>query len=149
MMNVHLLTTILGGSLLCILIACNNSRHIIRVTGVDKQNLYLKNKNGSPADTIEVREGDKVLWRIKTKEVQSITEISEKPDKPQPQFITGNHAHKKRFSKTWVEKVNLVAQSEFHSKEYVEQFYFIEWLPKGSKDTLKYDPLMRIYPNSP
>jgi len=132
-------------------ISCKTSRYVITVTDGDTttQKLVLKRKDGSTADTIKVHEGDKVLWRIKTKAVHAITEIADKISITQPAFLTNHEPHKKFLSRTWVTKVNSVSTAEFDSVGYVKEYYFIKWKPKGADSTKTFDPLMKIYPKKP
>jgi hypothetical protein len=147
-MNLYRIAGFLSLGLICFTFSCKTSRHIIRITESDatSQKLLLKNKDGSPADTIKVRELDKVLWRIKTKTVRAIAKIDDKSDIIQPKFLTDRKPHKKFLSRAWVTKINSVSKEEFKGKDYVEENYFITWKPRGSESTKTYDPLIMIYP---
>ena len=144
-MNFYRVAGFLSLCLICFTISC---RTIIRITDSNStsQKLVLQKKDGSSADTIKVREGDRVLWRIKTKTVHAITLIDDKPDRTQPKFLTERKPHKKFLSRTWATKVNSVFKEEFKSKGYVEESYFITWKPGGSESPKTYDPLIMIYP---
>jgi hypothetical protein len=150
-MNFYHLAFFLGLSLICVTISCKTSRYVINITDGDTstQKLFLQRKDGSSADTIKVHEDDKVLWRIKTKTVQAITNIADKISIAQPSFITERKPHKKFLSKTWVEKVNRVYKGEFKNTGYVNELYFIKWKPNGPDSAKTYDPLMQIYPRTP
>lgn len=148
-MNFHRVIGIISFFLLCLIISCT-SRHVIRITDSNTtlQMLTLQLKDGSPADTINVKEGDKVLWRIKTNKVKAINLIGDKPDTILHAFVTDHKPHKKFLCKTWVLKVNQVTHMEFKSKGYFDEYYFIIWKPKGADSSKKYDPLIKIYPQS-
>ena len=150
-MNFYHVAAFVGLSLIFFTVSCKTSRYVITVTNGDTttQRLVLKRKDGSAADTINVREGDKVLWRIKTKSVLAITEIADKNSITQPAFLTNHEPHKKSLSRTWVTKVNSVSKAEFDSVGYVKEYYFIKWKPKGPDSTKTFDPLMKIYPKKP
>lgn len=135
-------------SLICLTISCKT---VVSITGVDlaSQKLTLQKKDGSPADTIKVKENDKVLWRIKTNKVHSITRIADEVSEAKPVFLTDRTPHKKFLSRSWVFKVNRISKDEFKNTGYVNEFYFISWKPKAADSTITYDPLMQIYPRTP
>ena len=146
-MNFYRVACFLSLCLICFTISCKTSRYVIRITDSDTttQQLVLLRKDGSSADPIKVREGDRVLWRIKTKTVHRITEIADK-DTTQPKFLTDRKPHKKFLSRTWATKVNKVFEDELKGKDYVNEYYFITWKPRGLDSTRTHDPLMQIYP---
>ncbi len=152
-MNFYRIAVVLSLPLLCFTISCKTSRHIITITDSDTttQKLVLQKKDGGSADTIEVRENDRVLWRIKTKTVHAITAIADKISIAQPTFLTDRKPHKKFLSSTWVTKINRVYKSEFKDTNCVREYYFIKWKPKGlNTDSIKtFDPLIKIYPIKP
>ena len=147
-MNIYRIAGFICLYLIIFTISCKTARYVIRVTGGDTstQKLTLVRKDGSSADTIKVHEDDKVLWRIKTGTVHTITNIDDKISIAQPAFITERKPHKKFLSKTWVVKVNRVVKDQFKGTGYVEEFYFIQWKPNGPDSAKTYDPLMQIYP---
>jgi hypothetical protein len=147
-MNSYTIACFLSLSLICFTISCKTSRYVIIITDGDTttHHLVLQKKDGSSADTIKVHEDDKVLWRIKTTTVHTITKIADKISITQPTFLTDRKPHKKFLSRSWVDKVNRVSMAEFDSTGYVNEFYFIQWKPKGSDSTKTFDPLIRIYP---
>ncbi len=139
----------IAGSLSLALISFAIScRTLVRITDADKsiQKLYLQKKDGSPADSIEVKEGDRVVWKIKTEKVHAITGIGDKIAFTQPNFITHHTPHKKFLSKSWVLKVNRVAEDDFKDTGYVKEYYFISWKTNSLDSTNTYDPLIQIYP---
>lgn len=150
-MNIYRIAGFICLYLISFTISCKTARYVIWVTGSDTttQNLVLQLKDGPPADSINVHEDDKVLWKIKTNTVHAITKIDDKISTAQPTFITERKPHKKLLSKTWVEKVNRVVKDEFKNTGYVKEFYFIQWKPNGPDSPKIYDPLMQIYPRRP
>jgi len=146
-MNLYRLAGFLSLCLIYFTISC--TRHILLIKEGDTatQNLkLLQKKDGTSGDVIKAREGDRVLWRIKTKTVRAIAKIDDKPDKEQPKFLSEHKPRKKFLSKTWATTVNRVVKDEFKGKDHVDEYYFIKWKPRGSDSTKTYDPLIQIYP---